>query len=183
MKTKSRRLLIELLLPTADGDFVARYSDTGLAALEFPGTSTPRPDSTAATPPPEILRWHCVTSRAMDAALAGRTPEELPPLDLSTGTEFQRHVWQALRNIDCGQTRSYSEIAQTLGNPNATHAVGGACGANPIPVQVPCHRVLAAHARLGGFSGGLDWKRRLLEREGIRFQGQGPANHPASKIS
>ena len=169
MKTEPQRRLFELPLQTADGDFLARYSEKGLAALEFPGTSTPRRNSPAATPPPEILRWHRVTGNALAAALAGRTPESLPPLDLSAGTEFQRRVWGALKLITCGKTRSYSEIAQALAKPNATRAVGGACGANPIPVLIPCHRVLAAHARLGGFSGGLDWKRKLLAREKVRF--------------
>lgn len=69
--------------------------------------------------------------------------------------------------IPPGETRSYGEIAAALGQPLASRAVGGACGANPIPVLVPCHRVLAANGRLGGFSGGLDWKRRLLAIEGV----------------
>lgn len=69
--------------------------------------------------------------------------------------------------IPRGATMSYGEIAAKLNNPRASRAVGGACGANPIPLLVPCHRVLAANGRLGGFSGGLDWKRRLLAIEGI----------------
>jgi O-6-methylguanine DNA methyltransferase len=74
-----------------------------------------------------------------------------------------------MRQIRTGQTRSYGEIASAIGKPNALRAVGGACGANPIPVFVPCHRVLAANRKLGGFSGGLNWKRKLLEREGVRL--------------
>jgi O-6-methylguanine DNA methyltransferase len=91
----------------------------------------------------------------------------LPPLDVSVGTAFQQRVWSALRKIGCGQTQSYGEIAQAIGKPKAVRAVGGACGANPIPVLVPCHRVLAANRKLGGFSGGLNWKRTLLAREGV----------------
>ena len=98
--------------------------------------------------------------------LAGRKPKNLPPLDLA-GTEFQKRVWNALRKISAGKTKSYGEIAQAIGKPKAVRAVGGACGANPVPVLVPCHRVLAANKKLGGFSGGLDWKRNLLAREGI----------------
>jgi O-6-methylguanine DNA methyltransferase len=60
---------------------------------------------------------------------------------------------------------SYAEVAEAIGKPKAVRAVGGACGANPIPLFVPCHRVLAANHRLGGFSGGLEWKRTLLARE------------------
>jgi O-6-methylguanine DNA methyltransferase len=73
-----------------------------------------------------------------------------------------------LRKIPAGQTRSYGEVAQTIGRPRAIRAVGGACGANPVPVLVPCHRVLAANKKNGGFSNGLAWKRRLLAREGVK---------------
>lgn len=71
--------------------------------------------------------------------------------------------------IPPAQTRSYGEIARTIGKPKAVRAVGSACGANPIPVLVPCHRVLAANRKIGGFSGGLAWKRTLLAREGVRL--------------
>jgi O-6-methylguanine DNA methyltransferase len=101
--------------------------------------------------------------------LAGRAPKTFPPLDLA-GTEFQKNVWNALRKITPGTTKSYGEIAQAIGRPKAVRAVGGACGANPVPVLVPCHRVLAANRKLGGFSGGLDWKRALLAREGVWFR-------------
>ena len=86
------------------------------------------------------------------------------------GTEFQKSVWNALRKISPGKTKSYGEIAKAIGKPKAVRAVGGACGANPVPVLVPCHRVLAANKKLGGFSGGLDWKRKLLAREDVCWQ-------------
>ena len=89
----------------------------------------------------------------------------MPPLDLSASTDFQRKVWAALKKISCGQTKSYAVIAATVGKPKAARAVGGACGANPIPLLIPCHRVLAANKKIGGFSGGLDWKKKLLSRE------------------
>jgi O-6-methylguanine DNA methyltransferase len=88
---------------------------------------------------------------------------------LSNGTTFQRQVWNTLRKIARGRTKSYGEIARAIGKPKAVRAVGGACGANPIPVLVPCHRVVAANKKLGGFSGGLDWKRELLVREGVKM--------------
>ena len=96
---------------------------------------------------------------------AGEAPGGWPPLDLSVGTAFQREVWQELRRIPRGETRTYGDIAAAMGRPGAASAVGQACGANPVPILVPCHRVLAAQGRLGGFSGGLRWKRLLLERE------------------
>ena len=118
--------------------------------------------------PAKIRAWHRMTETALKNILAGRKPKKLPPLDLA-GTEFQKSVWNALRKISPGKTKSYGEIARAIGKPKAVRAVGGACGANPVPVLVPCHRVLAANKKLGGFSGGLDWKRSLLKREGINL--------------
>ena len=117
--------------------------------------------------PPQVLRWHAATTAALRRALAGEAPAQLPPLDLSAGTSFQQAVWNALRDISTGDTSSYGQIAKAIRKPRAVRAVGGACGANPIPVLVPCHRVLAASRQMGGFSGGLEWKRRLLTREGV----------------
>jgi methylated-DNA-[protein]-cysteine S-methyltransferase len=81
------------------------------------------------------------------------------------GTEFQRQVWAALRKIPAGGTMSYGELARKIGRPSAVRAVGAANGANPIPVVVPCHRVIGADASLTGFGGGLERKRRLLAHE------------------
>jgi O-6-methylguanine DNA methyltransferase len=117
--------------------------------------------------PTKVRRWHRATEAALKAILAGRAAKTLPPLDWSGKTEFQKSVWRALRKIRRGQTKSYGEIARAIGNPKAVRAVGGACGANPIPVLVPCHRVLAANGKIGGFSGGLNRKRELLKREGV----------------
>jgi len=166
MKTQ----FIELSLPTRDGQFIARYSEKGLAEMDFPKVgSARRADRTLrrSVPTNIVSRWHRATEAALKYILAGRAAKNLPPLDLSGGTEFQQAVWRELGKISPGQTRSYGEIAQAIGKPKAVRAVGGACGANPIPVLVPCHRVLAAHGKIGGFGGGLDWKRRLLAREGV----------------
>ena len=161
--------LVELPVFTRDGQFVARYSEKGLAELNFPEVGTPRCGvrTSQRDVPTKIHRWHRVTAAALKAVLAGRAAKTLPPLDWSGKTEFQKSVWRALRKIRPGQTKSYGEIARAIGNPKAVRAVGGACGANPIPVLVPCHRVLAANGKIGGFSGGLDWKRELLKREGV----------------
>jgi O-6-methylguanine DNA methyltransferase len=88
-------------------------------------------------------------------------------LDLSCGTDFQQRVWRVLKRIACGKTLSYGEVADEIGDRKAVRAVGRACGANPIPVLIPCHRVLASNQKIGGFSSGLDWKRKLLAREGV----------------
>lgn len=81
------------------------------------------------------------------------------------GTDFQREVWQALLRIPYGKTCSYGDLARHLGRPKAVRAVGAANGANPIPIIVPCHRVLAADGSLHGFGGGLDTKQQLLDLE------------------
>jgi len=88
------------------------------------------------------------------------------PLD-PAGSAFQRRVWDALRAIPYGTTLSYSELARRLGDPRATRAVGAANARNPIPIIVPCHRVVGASGQLTGFGGGLDRKRWLLEHEGV----------------
>ena len=152
---------------TPHGTFVATYSQTGLSRLEFPEKVAPPKKN------PALIglakRWHATTTNALKTMLLGQAPTDLPPLDLSSGTEFQISVWRQLLQISLGQARSYIELAGRLGKPGASRAVGSACGANPIPVIVPCHRVLAAHGRIGGFSGGPGWKQRLLKIEGTPF--------------
>jgi methylated-DNA-[protein]-cysteine S-methyltransferase len=86
------------------------------------------------------------------------------PLDLE-GTAFQREVWEALRRIPYGETCTYDELARAIGRAGAARAAGAANGANPVAIIVPCHRVLAAGGGLGGYAGGLERKRFLLELE------------------
>jgi methylated-DNA-[protein]-cysteine S-methyltransferase len=88
------------------------------------------------------------------------------PLELE-GTAFQKDVWLALGDIPYGKTISYAELASMVGRPSAFRAVGQANGANPIPIVLPCHRVIASGGGIGGYGGGLDMKRRLLALEGV----------------
>lgn len=88
------------------------------------------------------------------------------PLDLR-GTAFQEKVWQALREIPCGSTATYTEVAARLGRPLAVRAVAGACGANRIAVAIPCHRVVRADGDVSGYRWGVERKRALLKREGV----------------
>ena len=88
------------------------------------------------------------------------------PLDLSRGTSFQQKVWQTLRRISYGRLRSYRWVAIRVGGSRYARAVGNAVGANPMPIVIPCHRIVAQDASLGGFSGGLPTKRKLLTLEG-----------------
>jgi methylated-DNA-[protein]-cysteine S-methyltransferase len=87
------------------------------------------------------------------------------PLDLRYYTPFQRHVWRAAASIPFGETRSYRWIAGRIRKPRAARAVGQAVGANPVPVIIPCHRVITSSGTLGGFSGGLEMKKKLLRLE------------------
>jgi methylated-DNA-[protein]-cysteine S-methyltransferase len=89
------------------------------------------------------------------------------PVDAG-GSPFQRLVWDELRRIPAGETRSYAEIARAIGRPTATRAVGAANGSNPVAVIVPCHRVIGADGTLTGYGGGLERKRWLLAHEGGR---------------
>ena len=94
------------------------------------------------------------------------------PVDLDGHTPFRRAVWDAARRVPWGEIASYGGLARALGRSNrAAVAVGQALAANPIPIVIPCHRILSADRKLTGFSGGLEWKRRLLALEGIGVEG------------
>jgi methylated-DNA-[protein]-cysteine S-methyltransferase len=104
------------------------------------------------------------TQRQLDEYFLGERRAFDVPLDLR-GTPFQRSVWELLRTIPFGETRSYGELAAQLGNPAAMRAVGAANGRNPISIVVPCHRVVGATGKLTGFAGGLEAKQTLLRLE------------------
>lgn len=105
------------------------------------------------------------TAALLNDYFAGKQPafRELP-LDVQ-GTSFQRSVWEAMRSIPYGETRSYSQIAQQIHRPKAARAVGAASGQNPTPIIAPCHRVIGANGKLTGFAGGLKTKAFLLALE------------------
>jgi methylated-DNA-[protein]-cysteine S-methyltransferase len=106
-------------------------------------------------------------ARQLQAYFAGQLREFSLPLDLQ-GTDFQKRVWGQVAAIPYGETRSYGQIATAIGSPRAVRAVGAANGANPVPIVVPCHRVIGANGKLVGYGGGLALKKRLLELEGAR---------------
>ena len=123
-------------------------------AREFHGATRVRDDEVLAPLVEDVL-----------ARIDGRGPAREVPLDVR-GTAFQRRVWEELRRIPLGETRTYGDVAVAIGEPGASRAVGSACGANPVPVVVPCHRVVPASGGIGNYGLGPDRKRRLLEREG-----------------
>jgi len=108
--------------------------------------------------------------RELDAYFEGRRKSFKVPVDLRLVTPFQRRVLEATASIPFGDVASYSEIAEQIGQPKARRAVGGALGKNPVAIVVPCHRVIAANGRIGGYTGGLDIKRELMRIEGIRLE-------------
>lgn len=110
------------------------------------------------------------TRRQLLDYLAGKRNSFDIPLDLSQGTAFQRQVWRALQRVPYGKLRSYQWIAARVGGRQYARAVGNAVGANPIPIVIPCHRIVAQDGSLGGFSGGLSMKRKLLALEGTLTQ-------------
>ncbi|MEP6662375.1 MAG: methylated-DNA--[protein]-cysteine S-methyltransferase [Verrucomicrobiota bacterium] len=170
MKTERHLPVASLPIHTPEGNFVAHYSERGLMQLDFPSPKNPAPgwvDLPGIRP--KINRWHRLTTRSLKEVLAGREISQLPPFDLSNGTKFQQTVWAEILKIPIGQTRTYSQLAQKISNPKARRAVGQGCGANPIPLLIPCHRLVAVHGKIGGFSGGLKWKTLLLRREGVLF--------------
>jgi O-6-methylguanine DNA methyltransferase len=105
-------------------------------------------------------------AREIELYFDGQLSEFKTPIDVSEGTPFQNSVWMKLLDIPYGGTATYREIAEGVGRPGAARAVGNAVGANPIPIVIPCHRVLASNG-LGGYSSGIDIKKVLLRVEGM----------------
>lgn len=149
------------------GPILAAESDLGLIRVVF------GPDVLAGLtdfcrkclPDAQIIPAAIYSASQIEEYLAGDRREFDLPLDLR-GTDFQLHVWQVLREIPYGRTMSYGQVAAAIGRSKGARAVGGACGANPIPLVIPCHRVLGSDGGLHGFSSGLDWKKWLLRLEG-----------------
>jgi methylated-DNA-[protein]-cysteine S-methyltransferase len=184
------------LFETAVGRCGVAWTERGIASVQLPEADDAatrarllarHPDAVEGVPRGEAKR----AVDAMRAHLAGRLDAlHGVPLDYAAVPLFHRRVYEALRRVDPGATVGYGELAARVGSPGAARAVGQAVGKNPFPVVVPCHRVLAAGARAGGFSafGGLETKRRLLAIEGVSldvpdapaFDGAGAAAHLAA---
>ncbi len=136
-------------------------SEMGITRLDFGKKgSVPR----LVEPRGPQLKFLRQAERELKAYFTGRLKKFTVPLD-TQGTDFQTQVWAQLRKIPFGKTCSYRDIAQNIGNPKATRAVGTANGRNPIGIIVPCHRVIAADGTLGGYAGGLKIKEELLQLE------------------
>lgn len=150
-------------LPTPIGVLSLEADETGLTAIHFPGRSpyTPKSSNTS-----DLL---AEAARELQAYFEGRLTAFSVPLNWR-GTPFQETVWRALMDIPYGETVSYGEIAKAIGRPKSARPVGGAVGRNPLPIIVPCHRVIGSDQSLTGFTGGIDIKVALLEQEGLHLQ-------------
>ncbi|ALS24222.1 methylated-DNA--[protein]-cysteine S-methyltransferase [Paenibacillus naphthalenovorans] len=162
------------------GPLTLGWSDKGLCSIEF-GTFKETETKLRAW---SRLRygteeWERAPKSLAEAAgqlrdyFAGALHSFHLPLDLK-GTPFQVKVWEALTEIPFGSTRSYKDIAERIGSPKAVRAVGGANNGNPVPIIVPCHRVIGANGTLVGYGGGLDKKTFLLQHEGFSMEGDQP---------
>ena len=160
------------LFPTAIGTCGLLWADSGILGLQLPEATdalTVRRlvgdhEATEAEPPAHIA---AVISSVQQLTEGGNIDLTQVPLDMSTVGSYNRRLYEAIRAIPPGQTRTYGEIAADLGEPGAARAVGRAMGQNPWPIIVPCHRVVAANGKTGGFSayGGVSTKLRLLAIE------------------
>ena len=153
-------------LDTPIGELLLAGEDGALAMIGFPKGSMRR------EPEPHWIfneKPLAEARRQLDEYFAGKRREFDLPLQLN-GTEFQVSVLEALQEIPYGQTESYGEIAKKIGRPKAVRAVGAANGRNPIPIVVPCHRVIGSTGDLTGFGGGLDTKEALLRLEAEHTQ-------------
>ncbi|GEM_PF-118457 len=160
----SARGIRTIVLPKASRREVER------ALREEAPSSNGTPSPLAPRPSPETEPvLHAAQSQIM-AFLAGQRHDVDVPVDLSSGSAFQRRVWRAIRRIPYGRVRSYKWVASRVGGARYARAVGLALGANPVPLVIPCHRVVTSGGSLGGFAGGLRLKRRLLALEGSLAQ-------------
>ncbi|MHC1729153.1 MAG: methylated-DNA--[protein]-cysteine S-methyltransferase [Syntrophobacteraceae bacterium] len=157
------------------GWLLVAESSAGIALIDFLGPSCPSKEKCVSAVlreyPGEALNSGPGTGLAEQARihiseyLKNRTPLPQIPVDIRKGTPFDQRVWRAIGAIPFGKTLSYGQIAQAAGSPRAFRATGRACGRNPVPLLIPCHRVIAGAGKLGGYSGGLDIKKFLLDLE------------------
>ncbi len=170
--SQRRRSLHTAVLETTWGDITIGAGAQGVAACALP-LAPARPVAFRVVRvrlmPGAPDQLHRAVQYARDV-LEGRPAGSCPKLEKhvwAAATAFQRSVWKALRTIPRGKTATYGELARRAGHPGAARAAGSACGANPWPLFIPCHRAVAAGGGLGGFSAGRAWKEWLLAGEGV----------------
>jgi len=156
------------IVPSSLGDLLVAASEKGICHVRFADAGVDLEKELARELPFAELRENPVRLKPWSDALVsyvdGHSSHLDVPLDVS-GSRFERRVWAALRSIPRGDTRTYAEVADSLGVAKGARAVGRACASNPVAVAIPCHRVVAKSGELGGYRWGLARKRALLQRE------------------
>lgn len=155
------------------GRFCIAVTARGVCALHFGRNAGELRDALQADFPGAALQRDDAGLLEVARKVAGKIEQPARPARIPidvAGTPFQERVWRVLSEIPPGQAISYTELARRAGNPRATRAAAQACGANPVPVLVPCHRVIRSDGGLGGFGCGIDRKRALLAREGVAIR-------------
>jgi methylated-DNA-[protein]-cysteine S-methyltransferase len=155
------------VLDSPIGDLSVAVDDVGVCGVHFGWveSAVTGPGDGRSPVEPGDEPWLVAAVAELRAYFDGELTEFTVPLSVRRGSEFERAVWREMSKIPYGETRTYGEVAATLGDPGAARAVGTACNRNPIPVIVPCHRIVGAGGKLVGFAGGLPIKRHLLELE------------------
>jgi methylated-DNA-[protein]-cysteine S-methyltransferase len=166
--------LLDVAYATIDSPFgplLLAATSRGLVKVSFPQFGTEQTlEELAARISPRVIETPArldEARRELDLYFDGKLTEFDLPLDWQLTDGFRKRVQQAIGRIPYGQTRSYTEMARSAGNERAVRAAGTACGSNPIPIVVPCHRVLRTGGALGGYGGGLPMKEALLTLEGV----------------
>ena len=167
--------LLDVAYATVDtpfGPLLVANTQRGLVKISFPSTHDTNEtlEDLATRISPRVLEAPAQLDdvrRQLDLYFEGRLREFDLPLDWQLSRGFRRRALRAIDRIPYGRTRSYTEVARSAGNERAVRAAGTACGANPIPIVVPCHRVLRSGGALGGYGGGLAMKEALLQMEGV----------------
>ena len=183
--TTTKRRLSYALFDSALGRCGIAWSDHGVVRIQFPDASDASAvrrlamddELIAAEPPAPVRRAIDALCRHLDGDL--QDFHDLA-IDLRGVADFHRRVYEGARDVPAGRTVSYGELASRIGSPGAARAVGQALGKNPLPIVVPCHRVLAAGGKAGGFSayGGVGTKRRILAVEGVELGQGAPPRKP-----
>jgi methylated-DNA-[protein]-cysteine S-methyltransferase len=170
--------LLDVAYATVDSPFgplLVATTPRGLVKISFPVAYDPEEtlEELATRISPRVLEAPARLDdvrRQLDLYFEGRLHEFDLPLDWQLSKGFRRRALRAIDRIPYGKTRSYSQIATSAGNERAVRAAGTACGSNPIPIVVPCHRVLRSGGALGGYGGGLPMKEALLRMEGVEIR-------------
>ena len=177
----NRRKIAYTIFDTAIGRCAVAWTDRGIVRIQLPEANDAKAvrrlamtdDLTLAEPPPGVAKAIDQMRRHLDGDAQDFCDV---PLDTSDVADFHQRVYRGARKVSAGRTISYGELAARIGSPGAARAVGQALGKNPFPIVVPCHRVLAANGKAGGFSahGGLVTKRRILAAEGVELSTPAP---------